>query len=613
MSFRFLVLDRVCVVKPESFSGIKVFAPCLLAILALITFGCAPGSLSDGAPDNTLYQDTSRIRGFDPVRAGDVSSARATALIYEPLLQYAYLERPYKLEPLLADELPGVSSDGLVYTFSIRRGIYFQNDPCFVAGDGQGREVTADDFVYAVKRMADRKNQSVGYWTLSGRVVGLDAFRDKSAEPGPTNYDEEIPGIKALDRYTLQFTLTQPYPQLPWILAMPYVVATPREAVEYYGDDFSRNPVGTGPYVLKDWRQNYRLEFERNPKWHETGRVDRYPVNGSSDDEARGLLADAGKPLPFIDRIVKFVVQDPATRWLMFMRGQLDASDVSRDNWETILDDELNLNPQLAERGVQLSKGPSLQLGYFAFNMEDPVLGRNLALRQAMTCAFDTAAWIKLYNGRITRPTGPIPDGLAGYDPGYAPFPFDLERARALMVEAGYPDGRDPATGRRLNITLELGSADNAERRQSAELFAFFMSQIGIQINLSYNNGPALFEKLERKQAPMFFISWVGDYPDAENFLQLFYGPNASPGPNRCNYRNAAFDALYDQIKVMPDNDERTAIYRNMSRLIVDDCPWIFAFQYINVDLRQPRYRNYKLHAFPYGLEKFYRLAGDAP
>jgi oligopeptide transport system substrate-binding protein len=583
----------------------------LTGLLVLILAGCSNSELGD-AGSNTLYQETARIRGFDPVKAGDVASARAVALVYEPLLQYAYLERPYKVEPLLAERLPEVSEDGLVYTFRIRSSIYYQDDPCFVDSGGKGREAVAEDFVYAVKRMADRKNQSVGYWTLSGRIEGLDEFREASAGPEPTDYAREVAGIRALDRHTLQLKLTRPYPQLLWILAMHYVVATPREAVAFYGEDFSRHPVGTGPFVLKDWRRNYRMEFARNLKWTETGRVDRYPELGASGDDAQGLLRDAGKPLPFVDGIIRYVVQDPATRWLMFMRGQLDASDVSRDNWEVILDDELNLHTDLAARGIQLSKGPSLQLGYFAFNMEDPVLGGNPALRQAMTCAFDTEAWIKLYNGRITRPTGPIPEGLAGHDPDYNPFPFDLERARRLMVEAGYPEGRDPATGRRLNITLELGSADNAERRQSAELFAFFMSRIGIQMNLSYNNGPALFDKLERKQAPMFFVSWVGDYPDAENFLQLFYSPNASPGPNRCNYRNPAFDALFECIKTMPDSDERTELYRAMSRMVVDDCPWIFAFQYINVSLRQPRYLNYKLHAFPYGMEKYIRLGAEA-
>jgi len=581
------------------------------AFLLLLLPACAPDIRAPRAnPDErVLYQDTLRIRGFDPVRVGDAPSALAIARIYETLLQVSYLDRPYRVEPLLAEAMPEVSDDGLTYTFRLRPGIHFQDDPCFTNTAGQGRELIAEDFVYAIKRLADRKNQSVGYWVVSGRLEGLDDFRARSGEPQPTNYDADIPGVRALDRYTFQLKLTKPYPQLPWILTMHYLAAVPREAVEYYGGDFSRRPVGTGPYVLKEWKPNYRLEYVRNPVWARTGRIDRYPSSGEPGDAANGLLADAGQPLPFIDRIVDYVVMDPATRWLMFVTGQLDASDIARDNWEAVLDERRNLHPDLAARGMLLSMGPSLRLGYFAFNMEDPLLGANRALRQAMTCAFDTEAWIALYNGRITRPPSPIPEGLAGHDPDYEPYAFDLERAKRLMIEAGFPEGRDPATGRRLQLTLELGRADDAELRQSAEMFAFFMSRIGIQIQLSYNNGPAFFEKLERRQAPMFFLSWIGDYPDAENFLQLFYGPNASPGPNRCNYRNPAFDALYDRIKVMPDSEERTALYRRMAAMVVDDAPWIIAYQYINVGLRQPWYGNYKMHAFPFGMEKYYRVA----
>lgn len=569
----------------------------------------SPSSGSSTA-ESVLVQDTMRIRGFDPVKAGDVSSALAIARIYEPLLQYSYLERPYQVEPLLAAEMPEVSTDGLVYTFKIRQGIYYQDDPCFTNTAGKGREVVAEDFVYSIKRLADRKNQSVGYWVLAGRIEGLDQFRDTSAGPEDTDYTVDIPGVRALDSHTLRLTLTKPYPQLMWILTMHYVAAVPHEAVCFYGDEFARHPVGTGPYMLKEWRQNYMIEYVANPKWKETGRVETYPATGSKVDRAAGLLNDAGKQLPFIDRIIDYVVVDPATRWLMFMKGQLDSSDVTRDNWDAVLDEKLNMDEGLREQGITISTGPSLRLGYFAFNMEDPVVGPNRALRQAMTCAFNTAAWIKLYNGRITRPVGPIPMGLAGYDESKNPFPYDLARAEQLMVEAGYAGGHDPSTGRRLQITLELGRADDAELRQSAELFAYFMARIGIQINLSFNNGPAFYEKLERRQAQMFFLSWIGDYPDAENFLQLFYGPNASPGPNRCNYRNLEFDRLYDLIKVMPDGDERTELYKKMASITVEDCPWIFAYQYLNVMLRQPWARNYKMHAFPYGMEKYYRTEG---
>ena len=240
--------------------------------------------------------------------------------------------------------------------------------------------------------------------------------------------------------------------------------------------------------------------------------------------------------------------------------------------------------------------------------MDDPVLGTNVLLRRAMTLAFNSEQWIRLHNGRVRRPNSPIPSMLAGYEAEYNPWPFDLERARGMLAEAGYPEGRDLGTGRRLELTLDLGRADDVELRQSAELFVAFMERLGIVIRLSLNNGPAFYEKLERRQAQMFLLSWLGDYPDAENFLQCFYGPNASPGPNRANYVNPEFDRLLEQVRVMPDSPERTERYRTMARMVIDDCPWLLVSEPLSYVLHQRRVANYKSHLFPFGMEKYYRL-----
>ncbi len=568
--------------------------------------GRSPDESSDHA--STLHLNTLRIRGFDPARVGDVPSAQALQRIYEGLVQVAYLARPYQVEPLLAVALPEVSEDGLTYTFRLRPGLYFQDDACFTASDGKGREVVAEDAVYSLKRIADAKLASTGWWALDGRIEGLDAFRVRSREAAATDYQQAVVGLQALDRYTLRIQLTQPYPQLLWVLALHYGSIVPREAVDFYGERFGRHPVGTGPYVLKDWVQNYRLEFVRNPKWRETGRNDTYPQAGEPADVAAGLLMDAGQPLPFIDRIVAYMAADPNTQWMMFLTGQLDESEIARDNWGVVLDEQRQLVPELQARQLQLSISPQLRITYIGFNMDDPVLGRQAALRQAMTMAFNSDEWVRLHNGRVLRPNSPIPSTLAGHEPGYTPWAFDLVRARARLEEAGYVDGRDPATGRRLELTLELGRADDLELRQSAELFVAFMERLGIVIHLSFNNGPAFYDKLERRQAQLFLLSWLGDYPDAQNFLQCFYGPNSSPGPNRANYVNPAFDQLMDQVRAMPDTPERTELYRRMARIAIDDCPWILLSEPLAFTLHASRVANYKPHLFPYGMEKYYRL-----
>lgn len=582
-----------------------LFLSCLLLLTA-----CGSHELHrEGAADEMVfYGTTSRIRGFDPAKTGDVASSRAASQIYEGLVQYAYLDRPYRVVPHLAEEMPTVSEDGLTYTFKIRKGIYYQDDPCFVETGGKGRELRAEDFIYTIKRVADIKTASSGFWAFNDRIVGLDEFREASGSEGPTDYTIDVEGLQAPDPYTLVMHLKRPYPQLLWILTMHYGFAMPHEVVSYYGNEFVNHPVGTGPYILASWHRNYRVEFERNPKWAETGRVEIYPSSGAPGDAELGLLEDAGKPIPFVDRIVQYVVTDPTTQWLMFLTGQFESSGISRDNWDVVINDVKELTPQLIEKGIQLHKSPTMTLYYIGFNMDDPVVGKNEMLRQAMSCAFNSEEWIKFWNNRVIRPKGPIPPGVAGYTDRPARFPFDLERARALLKEAGYPDGIDPVTGRRLQLTLELGSAESPDIRQQAELFADFMEKIGIVVKPSYNNWPTFLDKMERRQAQMFSLGWVADYPDAENFLQLFFGSNCSPGPNHTNYVNEEFDALYEKARVMQDSPERTKLYQEMADIVVEDCPWIFTSQFLAFGLYHQWISNYKPHDFPYGMTKYYRI-----
>ncbi|MDD3605286.1 MAG: ABC transporter substrate-binding protein, partial [Kiritimatiellae bacterium] len=276
-------------------------------------------------------------------------------------------------------------------------------------------------------------------------------------------------------------------------------------------------------------------------------------------------------------------------------------------NWDVIFRDGGRLAPELAARGIRASGIAGLDTYYIGFNMDDPVVGHNKKLRQALTCAFDSEAWIRYYNHRVTRARGPIPPGVEGYSDEPALHPYDLEKARKLLAEAGWPDGRDPQTGKRLELTLELGQTDT-EIRESTELFIGFMDKLGVVINPSYNNKPAFFKKIEQREAQMFRLSWFADYPDAENFLQLFYGPNASPGPNRVNYRRPEYDRLYEEIRVMQDGPERTELYRRMAAMVEEDCPWIFMHHPMAYVLHHDRLRNYAPHDFPYGMEKHFRL-----
>lgn len=564
------------------------------------------------ATEQRFFGATERIRGFDPVTASDTSSIAAICKVYEGLYEFEYLVRPYEIRPLLAEALPEVSPDRLTYTIRVKPSVRFADDRCFPGG--KGRELIAADFVYSWKRLADVHNRSTRYFNLEGRIVGLDEYRKKSLNQ-KVSYDEPVEGLQVLDRYTLQIKLKAPYPQLLYILCASEMFAVPREAVEYYGPEFLNHPVGTGPFILKEWKwRNYRIEFVRSPTYH----GGMYPTRGAPGDKEAGLLDDAGKPLPFLDRVTQYVIADDSTAWLKFLAGDLATSAITRNNFDAVLDQQQGLTPEMKARGIRLEKAVQMFTVYVGFNMEDPVVGaspdavvneRHKKLRQALSCAVDIEKWVQFYNNRHIPAVGPIPPNVAGYDPGKPrEYGFDLERAKRLLAEAGYPGGRNAQTGKRLSLTIELPGGSDPNERQSVDLLASFLDAIGVELKPNFNNWPEFLKKLERRQAQMYRVGWIIDYPDAYNFLLLFYSPNASPGPNESNYTNPEYDRLFEQARVIDDSPERTALYLQMAEIIIEDCPWIFLSHPLAFGLFQPWLKNYKYHDRPYPNAKYYRV-----
>jgi ABC-type transport system substrate-binding protein len=598
-------------------------------------------------------------KGFDPVRASDVASSHYISQIYECLYQYSYLVRPYKAEPCLAEDMPTVSEDKLTYTIPIKRGVYFQNGPCFRETGGKGRELTAEDFVYSFKRVADQKNSTEGFWIFKGRIVGIDEFYQKSLKTAPTDYSLPVDGIKALDRYTLQLKLIKPYPQLLWILTMTYTAAVPREAVQFYGEEFINHPVGTGPFILKEWNHWHSIVLERNPNY----RADYYPSVGEPGDEKSGLLADAGKRLPLADIIVYKIIKEDQPRWLYFLRGYLDTSGISKDNWNSAMSSLTRVSPAMEAKRVVLWRERDYGVSYVSFNMNDPVLGiryipeirdrlqkaknrltesqraesqqeienlrkevkkledeisaaeehntRSRKLRQAMSLAFNRPERIRIFaNLRADPAQGPIPPEFVGYDPDFKnPFAeFNVEKAKQLLREAGYPDGKGP-DGKRLSFAFEMTSADIATQ-QNADFFIQEMKAIGIEIKPVVNTWTEFQEKLRQNRAQIYALQWIADYPDPENFLQLFYGPNVSPNPNNANYRSEEYDKLYEKMRLLSDSDaseqkEKYELCRRMEKIVTEDCPWIFGLNFYSYTLVHCWRKNFKPHPFAYNIMKY--------
>ncbi|MHC4599011.1 MAG: ABC transporter substrate-binding protein, partial [Planctomycetota bacterium] len=479
--------------------------PLILLLLAALAAGCGKRDPFPGEEGMVLHQVlTANVKGFDTTQVGDVYSHRAQSMVFEELLQYKYLERPFQVEPCLAEAMPEVSEDGLAYVFRVRKGVHFHDDVCFDPAHEtpKTREMTAADFVYSFKRIADAKNTSTGWWLLDGKIAGLNEFRDRSGASEKTDYDLEVPGLQAPDRYTFVIRLTEPYPQLLYVLTMTYLAAIPREAVEFYKEEILNHPVGTGPYRLTEWIRNYRLVFDRNPRFAEGARPAvggvrddprrQYPVKGEPGDEKEGLLADAGKVIPFCDRVVFYEITEAQPQWLFFMKGRLELSTIPKDNFASAVNIRTKeLTPEFHAKGIRLWTYPSLDVVYNGFNMEDPVVGdvgtpeqkaRNLNLRRAMSLAFDVERQIELLrNGRAIPATGPIPPGLEGYDPDFenpwriTDYKAALEKAKGLMAEAGYPGGKGLPV-------LKMESTASSTSRQFGEYFVNCMKNIGVEI-----------------------------------------------------------------------------------------------------------------------------------
>lgn len=540
--------------------------------------------------EHVFTRSMSRISSLDPVEAASSYSARAIQLAYEPLLEYDYTARPYRLIPCLAESLPVIEEEGRVLIFKIHPEARFAPHACF-GPDTSGRPVTAADVIYSLMRLADRKNASPGSWVVTDTILGMRVFAEHSGGREPTNYRFPVAGLRALDERTVRIELTKPLQVFPHYLTIAYTAVVPHEAVTFYGVAFRSHTVGSGPYQLSTWRRNYQMSYLRNPDWH---------------GWKEGPAALKPKEKPF-DRIVYRMMDDVTTQWLSLLKGEIDfLGEVDRDNWDVVMDGSGGISEFLRNRSITLHTAPALEVAYIGINMADPVLGPNRALRQALNAAFDHAAWERFFNHRMLPATGPVPPGTQGRLETPFPYGYDLERAKQLMTEAGYPEGLDPKTGRRLELQLDIGRTTQ-EIRESTELLASFYGKIGIALIPNYQNMPTFLKRVSNRQAQLFRLTWVGDYPDAENFIQLFYSKNASPGPNRANYANPAVDALYEKACTTVQADVRNTLWQEAQVLIREDCPWIF-LHYPSVNtLTHSRLMGFTPSDFPYGTEKYFR------
>lgn len=548
-----------------------------LSSLLLVLSGCAKKHDSSERVLNLV--SPAEIKGYDPIQADDLYSGREISKIYEGLLQYHWLKMPYELVPNLAEALPEISKDGITYTFKIRKGVKFQDDAAFAGG--KGRELVAQDFVYSIKRLADARNTATGWWVLDGKLKGLNEWRDKFSKLPTSNYDEEVEGIKALDNYTLQFKLAKKFPQFLYSLAMPFTYVVAKEVVEKYGKEFINHPIGTGPYVLPIFDQGKKITYTKNPTFREKF----YPSDASP--EFKELLSDAGKKLPLVDKVVVHVMKETQPAWLKLNKGEIDTYSVPKDNFASAIKDN-KLSDELVKKGFVLEIAPQLDVTYTAFNFENKLF-HNKKLRQAMYLAYDEPKANELfYNNTAFPAQSIIAPGIAGVDKNYKnPFKGPkLEEAKKLLAEAGYPGGKGLPE-------LKYDIPDSTVSRQMGEYFQKQMEQIGVKIKIVSSPWPEFQAKVKKKAVEVYGLAWGADYPDAENFLQLFYGPNKSPGANGSNYDNPQFNKDFEAATQMQDSPERTARYEKLNKFLAEEVVALFGVHRQAYILKQGWLKNY--------------------
>jgi ABC-type transport system substrate-binding protein len=609
---------------------------------------------------NTLYTAfTERPKHLDPVQSYAEDEATFLGQIYEPPLQYHYLKRPYTLVPGTVTQVPQAQyfdaqgkplpphapAERIAYTdyvIELRPGIRFQPHPAFArkadgsyryhdlkpadlaAVDGlsdfaetDSRELTAADYVYNIKRLAHPQLHSPIFGLMSEYIVGLGDFAQtlkKAAGKQPVGAwldlrQYEIPGVEVLDRYRYRIRIKGKYPQFLYWLAMNFFAPIPWEADRFHSQPGMREknlvldwyPVGTGPYMLTENNPNARMVLERNPNYH----GDAYPCEGEAGDREAGLLADCGKPLPFIDKVVFTREKEQIPYWNKFLQGYYDASGISSDSFDQAVQvgggGDINLTEEMQARGIRLITSVAISDMFMGFNMLDPLIGAGGSdpeaarkIRQAISIALDQEEFISIFtNGRGVAAQGPIPPGIFGHRPepeGINPYMYrnvdgraerrSIADAKKLLAEAGYPNGRNAKTGAPLIVNLDTTGGGVGSKARTDWLVKQFQ-KIDVQLVVRSTDWNRFQEKVRKGASQIFYFGWNADYPDPENFLFLFYGPQSRvkhSGENAANYANPEYDRLFEQMRSMENTPERQRIIDRMVEILRHDAPWVWGF-----------------------------------
>ena len=652
-----------------------------------------PYQAGEAAGEVFFSSFSERPKHLDPARSYSSNEWAFISQVYEPPLQYHFLRRPYELVPLTAGAMPEVryfDADGEAlgddapasavaytdYIIRIRPGIRYQPHPALaLSEDGSfanwpldptaldkvntladfeqtgTRELVAADYIYQIKRLAHARNHSPVASLMAEHIRGFSEFSERAAEAQAAADAEagaaawldlrDIPmeGLSEIDRYTYRVRIENKYPQFIFWLAMNFFAPMPWEAERFYQqpglDDRNINlhwyPIGTGPFMLTENNPNLRMVLVRNPNFH----GERYPSDGTDADRRAGLLEDAGREMPFIERAVYSLEKEAIPRWNKFLQGYYDNSGIGSDSFDQAIQygsaGEASLTESMLDKGIRLSTAVETSVFYTGFNMLDPVVGgdseRARKLRQAIAIAIDFEEFISIFrNGRGQAAQGPLPPGIFGYRSGEAginpvthrwenggPRRRPIEDALRLLEAAGYPQGRDPESGGPLILYYDTPAA-GPDSKAMLQWYRKQLAKLGIELVIRATDYNRFQDKMLKGTAQIFSWGWNADYPDPENFLFLLYGPNGkveSKGENAANFANAEFDRLFLQMKDMPNGPDRQVVIARMVDILRKESPWLFGFFPKAYSLHHAWYGNAKPHLMANNTLKYKRIDGD--
>lgn len=540
---------------------------------------------------------SSDISTLDPVNSYDNVSGSVIYNIYEQLYEYHYLNRPYELRPLLAEGMPIIENQGKRYVIKLKKNVRYHDHPAF---NGKARFVTSQDFVTEFKRLAFAPLKSTGWWIVDGVISGINDFRKTSGSDFVKFKTTLISGIQTPDPQTLIINLTQPSPQFIYKLAMSFISPIPLEVVEFEKNHLDIHSVGTGPFYLNSVDLKKEITLTKFPYYHESF----YPAEGDRFANNRGLLKDAGEKIPFLESLVFKIVKDYDTRWELFSKRKLDIIVLPQELYNQVFDDVGNLKEEIRSKNIRLQTVPTLTYWWLAFNMHDPLLGKNLYLRKAIAHAINMDRYIQIFtNNTGQHSNSMLPPGIFGYDPSSTlPYSYDPKKAREFLTKAGFPNGKG---------LPELVYDTRAETKTSLEQAAFFkqeLAEIGIKLKIVTNDFQQFLEKSRTGQVQFFQDGWTLDYPDAENVFQLLISANFPPGPNASFYSNSKIDHMYDQLNKMPDGNDKKILINKMEKIVQEELPWIMQSYARNFILYHDSVKNFRQSDLIGSFPKYIRL-----